>query len=169
MKHLKLIAVIGIAILTLCAVSYAANAPDMRETDPKKVDDTIGSNQTLAQKAPAIFTEQMAGVLALPAEQVIMPENIAKLVAFMRKGADGYNVVVLGDSDSQLNAIADALTKAGLPLEDYEHINLFLAVTTNPSVLTNVTTLFREAQGDFLKCKAENLATDVRKGIQGAV
>jgi len=133
-------------------------------------DETIASGQTLVAAKPALFNEDMVGTITLPATLLAQLGNdkIVELANYINNGADGKNVIILGENEDQVDAIRARLTQAGLILDGVELERLFFAMT-NSNTLSAVEELFTRNQGAFALCRGDRLAPNVREALKGAI
>lgn len=135
------------------------------------VNDVIASPYSLAYDAnPALFSENMVKTITLPASGLQSDEVIKNLSDFITSGADGKNVIILGASGKQLDAVRNRLVQVGLKLEGVERERLFFALS-NKTVLLAVEQLFERYQEslDFTVCTGDNLSAEIREALKGGV
>ncbi len=147
------------------AAEKPETTPGEAPTKPTK----LGSNETLLSQAkPALFNENMIGTISLPASELQSEDAVKKLADFILAGAEGKNVIVLGQTKEEVDSVRTSLAKV-LKLEGIEGEKLFFAIVTNATIIDAVKKLFKENNGAFGLCTGNNLSQQVREDMKGAV
>lgn len=190
MKLNKTMFIVCIAILGIFTVAQLSYAYTMmvnlgQQTDGKDVvknvedavkkageenknPEKLASNQTLFETKPDLFAENMVGTINLPASELQADDAVRSLADFIIAGAEGKNVIILGETKEQADLVKNKLAQS-LKLEGIEGERLFFAITTNVSLISAVRDLFTINQGAFRLCTGDNLAPAVREALKGAV
>jgi hypothetical protein len=130
---------------------------------------TLASNETtLFEAKPSLFAESMIGTINLPASELQTDGAIRNLADFITAGAEGKNVIILGETKEQVDSVKNKLTQI-LRLEGIDGERLFFAISTNPSIINAVRDLFTRSKGAFGLCTGDNLDPAVREDLKGAV
>ncbi|MBU1913437.1 MAG: hypothetical protein KKB22_07885 [Candidatus Omnitrophica bacterium] len=149
------------------AVTNAAKA-EKAVTDAETEGNKLASGQTLFDAKPTLFAENMIGTISLPASELQADDVVRSLADFITAGAEGKNVIILGETKEQVDLVKNKLAQI-LRLEGIEGERLFFAIATNKSIIDAVRDLFTVNQGAFGLCTGDNLAPAVRESLKGAV